>query len=198
MKSYYSILGIENDATSEEIKKSYRDLSKVNHPDKGGNPEAFNSINEAYENLIDPEKREYYDKHGQALNNKDSLSKIIGIAIYIFKKASAGNPGDIFQEINEIYEHSKEDLYRESGNAERQKENTAIILARIKKIPKNDFIGFVLNNDIKNLEIQIENFNNEIESLEKAFELLKSYEFSIEEKSRSGSNWGRPLDNYFT
>ena len=62
MKDYYKILEIEETASEEEIKKSYRNLSKKYHPDlnpSGG--EKFKEINEAYENLGDKQKKVEYD-----------------------------------------------------------------------------------------------------------------------------------------
>ena len=62
MKDYYKILEIEKTATDVEIKKSFRRLSKLHHPDReGGNHETFTDINEAYQVLSDPEKRKAYD-----------------------------------------------------------------------------------------------------------------------------------------
>ncbi|KAK4668820.1 uncharacterized protein QC764_710820 [Podospora pseudoanserina] len=64
-KDYYKILGIEKTATEQEIKKAYRKLAIVHHPDKNpGDAQAearFKDISEAYENLSDPQKRERYD-----------------------------------------------------------------------------------------------------------------------------------------
>jgi curved DNA-binding protein len=62
MKDYYKILEVEEKSTEEEIKKSYRSLSKKYHPDV--NPdgvEKFKEINEAYEVLGDKEKRNNYN-----------------------------------------------------------------------------------------------------------------------------------------
>src|SRR5436305_14358489 len=58
---YYEILGIPEEATQEEVKKSYRKLSIINHPDKGGDSELFGLINNAHEVLGDEIKRKKYD-----------------------------------------------------------------------------------------------------------------------------------------
>jgi len=62
MKNYYKILEVQENATEDDIKKSYRNLSKKYHPDvnpDGG--EKFREINEAYEVLKDKTKRDQYD-----------------------------------------------------------------------------------------------------------------------------------------
>jgi curved DNA-binding protein CbpA len=53
MKNYYEILGIEENSSSEEIKKAYRKLAVQHHPDKGGDENTFKEINEAYDVLGD-------------------------------------------------------------------------------------------------------------------------------------------------
>jgi len=58
---YYQILGVDKNATQEELKKAHRKLALKCHPDKGGDPEKFKEINEAYDVLKDAEKREIYD-----------------------------------------------------------------------------------------------------------------------------------------
>lgn len=60
----YETLEVEKDATAKDIKKAYFRLSKLHHPDKGGDEHKFKEINAAYEILSDPEKRQAYDKYG--------------------------------------------------------------------------------------------------------------------------------------
>ena len=66
---YYKVLGIEKNATQEDIRKAYRRLAKKYHPDLNrDNPNAkerFQEINEANEVLGDPEKRKKYDDYGE-------------------------------------------------------------------------------------------------------------------------------------
>lgn len=66
-RDYYEILGVSRDASPDEIKKAYRRLAVQYHPDKeGGDEEKFKEINEAYEVLRDPQKRQRYDQFGHA------------------------------------------------------------------------------------------------------------------------------------
>jgi len=60
-ENYYQILGLPDFASIEEVKKAFRKLAKKYHPDKGGDPEKFKKILEAYRILSNPDKKSEYD-----------------------------------------------------------------------------------------------------------------------------------------
>ncbi len=66
-KDYYKIMGVEKNASAEDIKKAYRKLARKYHPDvskEAGAEEKFKDVAEAYQTLKDPEKRAAYDQLG--------------------------------------------------------------------------------------------------------------------------------------
>ena len=69
-RDYYDVLGVQKSASDAEIKKAFRNLAKENHPDSNRGDEGaetrFKEINEAYENLKDPQTRAAYDQFGHA------------------------------------------------------------------------------------------------------------------------------------
>lgn len=58
---HYQTLGVNKDASPEEIKKAYRKMASQYHPDKGGDTATFQKIEEAYRILSDPAKKQQYD-----------------------------------------------------------------------------------------------------------------------------------------
>ena len=67
LKDYYKTLGVEKNASQDDIKKAFRKLAQQYHPDKkGGNEAKFKEVNEAYSTLSDAQKRQQYDTFGSA------------------------------------------------------------------------------------------------------------------------------------
>ena len=62
MKDHYQTLGVQPNASADELKKAYRKLANKHHPDKGGDQNTFKDISVAYDTLSDPNKRAEYDQ----------------------------------------------------------------------------------------------------------------------------------------
>jgi curved DNA-binding protein len=82
---YYQILGVNENASQDEIKKAYKKLAMKNHPDRGGDTKLFQSISQAYDTLGDEQKRQQYNAQR---NNP-------------FIHARSGNHG--FPDMNDIF-----------------------------------------------------------------------------------------------
>jgi molecular chaperone DnaJ len=106
MKDYYQTLGIEKNASKDDIKKAFRKLAHQYHPDKkGGNESKFKEVNEAYGILSDDKKRAEYDAYGRVFSGAGG-SEDAGFGGFDFSQFSQGfnqngfefDLGDIFSE----------------------------------------------------------------------------------------------------
>jgi|TARA_B100000085_G_scaffold3862_2_gene3514 curved DNA-binding protein len=83
---YYDILGVSKSANDQELKTAFKKKAMQYHPDKGGDPEKFKQINEAYQNLSDPQKRQMYDQFGTTDPQQQQTF-------------NAGNFSDVFEQV---------------------------------------------------------------------------------------------------
>jgi DnaJ-class molecular chaperone len=86
--SLYEVLGLSKNASVEDIKKSYKRLAIIHHPDKGGDIDKFKEIGNAYGVLSDPAKRQTYDQLGDE---------------HYEKGAGAGSPFDTSQMFEQFF-----------------------------------------------------------------------------------------------
>jgi molecular chaperone DnaJ len=98
--NFYDILGVQQNSSVDEVKKAYRKLSFIHHPDKNNSPEStqmFQKLAEAYSVLSDPSKRQQYDmelKFGKGMGGARMFSAEI-------------NPHDIFNMLGQEYIYFK-------------------------------------------------------------------------------------------
>ena len=117
-KDYYSILGVDKNASEDEIKSAYRRLAKKYHPDLNKTEEAankFKEINEAYEVLGDSKKRANYDQFGSADGNPFGADGGAGGFGDFFGGAGGGGFSDIFSDIFSAFGGRGESRVQERG-----------------------------------------------------------------------------------
>src|SRR5512141_1453222 len=102
----YSVLGLKPTASPAEIKRAYRRLARRFHPDiNPGDPAAavrFREVSEAYETLVDPERRRRYDERGAVVEER--VDAAFGFEGFDFSVEAAEGPrastfGDLFAEV---------------------------------------------------------------------------------------------------
>jgi molecular chaperone DnaJ len=102
-RDYYEVLGLNRDASEEEIKKAYRKLAMKHHPDRNpddkGAEEKFKETKEAYEMLSDASKRAAYDRYGHAGVDPSAAAGAGGFGPGGFSGNFADAFGDIFGDI---------------------------------------------------------------------------------------------------
>ena len=103
-KNFYKELGLDENATKSEIKSSYRSLVKQHHPDAGGEKERFLAIQNAWETLNDPIKKEQYDRNFFSPNSSfDSLNENWEEKLNSKKYNSSNKDKEVETWIREIY-----------------------------------------------------------------------------------------------
>lgn len=181
----YEILGIKKNASQDDIKKSYRNLSKKHHPDKGGNGEKFNEINGAYMVLVDPQKRKHYDETGDIPkdNEQGRINTELVNLFFIVIQSKGDNIKyvDIFKEmlnmigkkINEITNH-KENLVKE-----------VLKFQDIKTRTTGKFFQDIIENKILDINKQINHSNSEIEVMNKMIKFIEdgNFQFKTDENN---------------
>lgn len=103
-RDYYEVLGVNKDASADEIKSAYRKLAKQYHPDLNKSEDApakFKEVTEAYEVLSDPEKRKAYDQFGHAAFDNNGANGFQNGGFNGFNQGNFsdfGDLGDIFSQ----------------------------------------------------------------------------------------------------
>jgi len=134
--SLYNILGLEKEASKEEIKKAYRKLALVHHPDRGGNEEEFKKITKAYEILSDDDKRKRYDLTGSETDQPQG--------------GGGFNPEDIFNMFSGFNPFGGNNPFSNFKNAKKKLENTTYNMSiTLEDSFKGCINNLVISNDLK-------------------------------------------------
>lgn len=193
MKCLYEILGIDKEASQDEIKKAYRDLAKRHHPDKnkGEHSLEFLEIQQAYEILFDPEERATYDEFGFSGRDEEML-KIQALLKRLLAEFIMGKckpyllANNIEREIEDKLRVLKQNkkLMEESIDALRAQKDGL----KIKDDSKTDILGQTILQMMNEIEADRRINDSEVKFLEKVLRSVGNYEKGVEETAGFGTH----------
>ena len=188
---YYQTLGVERTATPEEIKKAYKRMVKKHHPDRAASDEervarnkSMVAINRAYEALIDPKKRAWYDAHGEEAPRDTIEAQALQVIFQILLQFINSGPESFdflqplrvqLQENKRTIQAGKAKLEREMRKTEKQRKCVRRKAAKDGK-PAENLLDRLFQQKIDQCTKQIAAIPEALKIADKAIEILKDYE----------------------
>lgn len=180
----YDELGLPPDCTFDEIKQMYRSLAQQHHPDKGGDEDTFKRIKLAYEVLSDTDRRAEYDATGETKEattvRTEALQELAGLVGYCINKINPDRDDLILQmknELNESVRQIKDNIIKCNNHII----NLNKILKKVnRKREGEDFIKSIIEEQIRNRERELNNFNRKIEVSNYMYELIEDYYYGLD------------------
>ena len=185
MNDLYDELGIERAATQDEVRAAYRRLASELHPDRGGDAERMQRVNDAYKVLSDPSQRARYDRMGVAglgPLSTEAESLVMQHAVQFFEQEQPFLPDLVQfvcmhldgeeQAVRQAQEHGRRLLERFRQRAKQLRYMDP------SKAP-HDFLGALLKQRMEMLEGTIAGAGRRLEVLELARTRVNAYVFDI-------------------
>lgn len=192
----YKKLDVPIDATDDEIKESYHDMAKANHPDVGGDAEEFKEISNAYAILKCPNKRRRYDSGDESEGNPQSNAIFIINELVSSLLDSCDSEDIIYVDIvgsmrKKITQSIKKvniEIKQLDSEVKKFEKMGKVFQARLKsKQAKNNLFMLALNEKRRQAEKALNIHKKSKEVFSAAAKLLKEYEFTFDEKPKDES-----------
>lgn len=117
IRTAYTLLGIEENASVGEIKKAWREAARKHHPDRGGDEVKFQKMKKSYECLIDPKKRSAYNAKIKKIRIQESI-RSKGASVMDSVSSFFRGQSDIERDRQEARERSRKEQERVNRNRE--------------------------------------------------------------------------------
>lgn len=173
--NHYEKLGVEPNATDEDIKKAYRQKATQTHPDKGGSDEEFAAVAHAYETLKDPKRRLLYDSTGQ--DNRLPIEKEVeSCLLELFSEGLSGSKD--CSVIENAKTSIKAAMVRFTNNrkgAMVRQEKLTKKRDKIKSTSKVNLVHMLIDQELHSIKGYLLKIDHDEEVANKALEQLESY-----------------------
>jgi len=176
LMDHYEMLGIEKGATRKEIKKAYKAMASKSHPDKGGDPKTHQALTVAYNILSDPNRRDQYDRTGDANQAAPQARWEILIRSLFDILISQNFQGHIIKEArSRLIASSMAQQSQLSKDRQMLKAMTAKLGRIITRKDTPNFYEGLLLQKVDFIKGNIERGNEEIEAISDALNQLDAY-----------------------
>ena len=201
MKNLYDVLGVNKDATKEEIKKAHRSGVKKNHPDKGGDAEMFQQIQLAYDVLGDEQRRDKYDTTGETDKPRDVFAEMFASFIDSLVsqlETSKTDNIDLIELGNAMLEQELVALTRNQKMVNRSLALLEKALGRMDSKKGNTLMQDITRSKIKTCILQLTKLEEGIVFYKRAMEELQDFIYNFEQEERPLSTQGGGIWSVFT
>lgn len=140
---HYDTLGIEPDASADEVKRAFRSKASAAHPDKGGDGEEMAAINAAYAVLADPARRQRYDETGDDAAEKTVEAEARDALLSIFSVVLDGDDTDILAVVRRLVAQHRAGLLEHQRNAQAKRARLVRRTGKV-RIKKGDNLAQML------------------------------------------------------
>lgn len=201
----YEDLGVQRDASTDEIKSAHRRAARQHHPDVGGDRTAFERVQMAFLVLSDPAKRDTCDRTGEVdLKVNNRLSEITQQIMAAFDAAvkQAGNSmryQDLIANTRTLMKHKRAEMKDGLANIRAERDGAKALIKRLKFTGDGfDPIGSVVRERLNQLEAAIPRIEREIADYGEAIAYLDNYGFEFEQRASQQSATGSTAYIQFT
>jgi len=194
----YDTLGVNENATREEIKQAYRDKAKENHPDKeGGDKDRMQALSHAYSVLGNEGKRKRYDETGEEKEVGFDVkfnSLVQDVFMKMIDREEDVDGTDFIGCFLEVIEGIIGENRKQVHLLKRKVVKLERVINRLGVKQGSDMIGGIVKNNLHNAKIEIKLVEENIEFFLKAQEVVGHHEYRVEvpgeeEGTQNGFKW---------
>lgn len=190
-KNYYERLDLSPKASSKEIKKAYRALAKIHHPDKGGDEDEFKEIQEAYDILIDPETRKMYDDGGDPTQFVGAKARAVDRLCQVMENVigKVGFMADLTDVIVRMREEINETNLKMQHDIEKNRADIKKYKTIKKRLKKADFLATYVSETIEYLEDREILINKDVDCHNLMLELISDSKYEVDDENPTDMEW---------
>ena len=186
MKKLYEILGLNENATDEEIRKAYKQKAQKYHPDReSGDKEQFALVRTAYDVLKDPARKQRYDETGEAgpATNVDQMA--VQVIAQLFSQAVEQE--NIKNPVASVKDHLENDHKTLAGQIEALDNKVALLEKRRKRLTfqgESNLLDGVIQDKIRQHKSARQTLEQQIEINRRAVAMLDAYDYESDETTK--------------